>query len=87
MTTMPHPTVPPTPVPYEPLPEPKRFNARLWIFVGAIALVACFVGWSIISPMLNSGISDHGNYKEVDLKMLGNYAFNDESGTVEDVPK
>jgi hypothetical protein len=85
MTTMPHDQ---TFVPAaSPAPEYRSFNLRLWIFIGAISLVVLYIVGHFVADMMTGGITDHGSYKEVDLKMLGNFAFNDDAGTVNDVPK
>lgn len=86
MTTMPHPSPQPFAFPEEPLPERRRFNARLWVFVGLISLPFLWIVGSAVYDSMTGGIKDHGSYKEVDLKLLGNFNFNDETGTVEEVP-
>jgi hypothetical protein len=45
-----------------------------------------WIVWTFADLTLSKGISNHGEYKIVNLKALGNFPFNDVSGTVEDVP-
>ena len=36
--------------------------------------------------LFNGGVEDHGNYKVVDLKALGNFNFDQAAGGINDVP-
>jgi len=100
MTTIPQPTspvsttpsasqnVPPQSfVPAPPEPYRQGFNLRLWIFILAISAPFLWIIGSAVIQSMTGGISDHGDYKEVDLKQLGNFTFDDLSGKVQDVPE
>jgi hypothetical protein len=68
------------------LPLSERINFRVIIFA---AVILFLLGWPVfkfLSESLTGGIHDHGSYKEVDLKQLGNFSFDDYTGTVNDVP-
>jgi len=93
MTTIPQATtssVPATPSqPFAPAPAEHRprFNLRMWIFIIAISAPFVLIIGNAVLDSMTGGISDHGDYKEVDLKQLGNFTFNDMLGKPEDVPE
>ncbi|HEX8912082.1 MAG TPA: hypothetical protein VF796_06955 [Humisphaera sp.] len=76
------------PVPYAAAPKPvsfvQRVNWRLVVFLLVISAPFAWVIWSAVRNSMNGGISADGL---VDLKQLGNFAFDQENGTIEDVPK
>jgi hypothetical protein len=68
------------------LPLSERINFRVIIFA---AVVLFLLGWPVytfLSESLTGGIHDRGSYKEVDLKAMGNFVFDENTGTVNDVP-
>src|SRR5215472_6448799 len=68
------------------LPLSERINFRVIIFA---AVVLFLLGWPVytfLSESLTGGIHDRGTYKEVDLKAMGNFVFDENTGTVNDVP-
>jgi hypothetical protein len=67
-------------------PRRPRFNVRLLIFVLAISAPFLWIIGSAVYQSMTGGISDHGSYKAVDLKALGNFPFNDAEGTPESIP-
>jgi hypothetical protein len=44
------------------------------------------INFRVISESLTHGIHDRGAYKEVDLKAMGNFVFDENTGSVNDVP-
>jgi hypothetical protein len=75
----------PTQTPKVPLSE--RFNLRLLIFIGVIAILVGYPVCVLVQQQLSGGVTSvAGGYKEVNLKALGNFVFDDSSGTVNDVP-
>jgi hypothetical protein len=67
---------------------PKRgFNYRLVLFLAVVALPLVGVSWLTVRGLLNRGVTWHGDYAEVDLKALGNFPFDKDNGTRNDVPQ
>lgn len=74
--------------PSTPAPERRpRINVRIIVFILAISAPFLIIVGSAVWSSLTGGISDHGDYKEVDLKLLGSFPFNDQTGKLEDVPE
>jgi hypothetical protein len=71
----------PTKVPFY-----QRINYRILILIAIVLVPATFIAGTFISEALSHGIHDRGAYKEVDLKALGNFPFDQKSGTDEDIP-
>jgi|SRR6185312_17273769 len=59
---------------------------RLGLFVGIFALLFGSFGYTLLSDIVSNGIHKHGSYTEVDLKSMGNFHFDDQSGVMSDVP-
>jgi hypothetical protein len=94
MTTIPQATntsVPAVPKPFASGPVPTdlrpRFNVRLWIFIAVISAPFLYIIGSAVYDSITGGITDRGSYKEVDLKALGNFNFDDLAGKREDIPE
>jgi hypothetical protein len=69
------------------VPLSERFNFRLIFFFGFIALLIGYPVWTLIDAQLSHGIRNvGGGYKEVNLKAMGNFVFDAQNGTVNDVP-
>ncbi|MDB5295800.1 MAG: hypothetical protein JWO31_1783 [Phycisphaerales bacterium] len=81
MTTVPYgsPTTPPA---YR-----RGVNVRLLVFLVVVSAPFLWIIGSAIHHAATGGVTDHGGLKEVDLKALGNFPFDDSEGKVEDVPK
>ena len=62
----------------------QRINFRLIAFLVIIA--APFVGLLYAFVTYNGGVRHTADGEAVDLKALGNFAFNETSGTINDVP-
>lgn len=67
--------------------KPALQNWRLFAFVGFFFVVFGGFGYTILSEVLSHGIHQHGNYISAELKPLGQFPFNDQSGLLTDVPK
>ena len=61
-------------------------NWRLLSFVGVCVLVFGYFGYAIIGESLSSGIHKSGNYNVVNLKALGQFVFDANTGADTDVP-
>jgi len=87
MTTVPNlnPSTEVAPAPRRPWGE--RVNVRLVAFVLVVSLPFVWIIGSAVMHSLNHGITDHGDFKDVDLKSLGNFSFDDVSGTEAQIPK
>src|SRR3954463_15975145 len=86
-TTSSVPATPSQPLAPAPAEYRPRFNLRMWIFIIAISAPFVLIIGNAVLDSMTGGISDHGDYKEVDLKQLGNFTFNDMLGKPEDVPE
>src|ERR1035437_2054469 len=65
----------------------SRINPRMLIIA---AVILGPLGWMVYifaQQSLSGGIETVGDYKQVDLKAMGNFPFSEVSGTVADVPK
>jgi hypothetical protein len=67
-------------------PLSERINVRMIIFA---VVVLFLLGWPIyifVNASITHGIYNHGSYKEVDLKAMGNFEFDPIGGSLKDVP-
>ncbi|HEX8916442.1 MAG TPA: hypothetical protein VF796_29090, partial [Humisphaera sp.] len=65
-------------------PRPsRRTNWRLVVFLMVIAAPFAWVIWSAVRHSMDGGVSADGL---VDLKQLGNFEFDPDLGTIDDVP-
>jgi hypothetical protein len=67
--------------------KPRFQNWRLVVFVAALCIPFAWMGYTLLSESLSNGIHQHGDYTYVDLKSLGQFPFNDQTGVLTDVPK
>lgn len=68
-------------------PVAPRVNPRLIVF---LLVVLAPVGWFVYTfakLSMSSGIEQVGEFKQVDLKSMGNFLFDDKIGTEKDVPQ
>src|SRR4051812_41154882 len=69
------------------IPLSERFNLRMIIFIGVIAFLVGYPVYVLIDAQVSGGVkSVAGGYKEVNLKALGNFQFDGQNGTIDDVP-
>ena len=83
-------TAPPAPLSYNsrsPRGFRQRVNWRMVIFLAAITAPFLYILYVFLSQTLNHGVIDRGGYAEVELKALGNFPFNQDAGTENDIPK
>lgn len=67
--------------------KPALQNWRLFAFIGFFFVLFGGFGYTILSSVLTHGIHDRGDYIFVELKPMGQFPFNDQSGLLTDVPK
>jgi len=69
------------------IPLSERFNFRVIIFVGVIALLVGYPVYVLVREQVSGGVrSAGGGYTQVNLKALGNFEFDNSNGTINDVP-
>src|SRR5690349_14489466 len=88
-TTPPAATAPPASVrpSTRPYSARSRVNWRLVIMLSIVALPFLWMGYMLVRQFVTGGVSRHGDYYAVDLKAMGNFAFDPATGTVAEVPK
>ena len=63
-------------------------NVRILVFTAVMALVIGFPAYVFIDSALSGGIKDRGDgYKEVDLKAMSTFSFDQNDGRIDDVPQ
>lgn len=67
--------------------KPVLRNWRLMAFLGFFVLIFGSLGYTIFGEMLTGGIHKRGELNVVNLKALGQFPFDEQSGTLSDVPK
>src|SRR5437870_1578351 len=69
------------------IPLSERFNIRMIVFIGVIGFLIGYPIYVLIDAQISGGIKNvAGGYKQVDLKALGNFVFDGQNGTANDVP-
>ncbi|MDB5329785.1 MAG: hypothetical protein JWP03_936 [Phycisphaerales bacterium] len=68
-------------------PLRERINPRLAIMLAVLGLAFVYLLYLPIHAQLSKGLEHHSGYDAVDLKELGNFVFDQNNGTVDDVPK
>ena len=70
-----------------PIPLTQRINVRMIVFAAVVLAILAFPVYWYLSVAMTGGIRDAGNgYKEVDLKAMSDFPFDQKYGTIEDVP-
>ena len=68
-------------------PRLRRINFRMLTIVAVFGVLVGYPVYTFVKAQRNGGIEQvHGGY-HVDLKAIGNFPFNDTTGTIKDVPK
>ncbi len=67
-------------------PIGERINIRLLIIIVVFASLVGVPVYSLLKIQMSHGIQKNGNRLDVDLKSLGNFSFNDTTGTINDIP-
>ncbi len=68
-------------------PLSERINIRMLVFFGVLAVMVGYPVYIYIDSVMHEGIKDvGGGYKEVDLKAMSVFPFDQVNGTVDDIP-
>jgi hypothetical protein len=75
-------------VDYQPVKRPiaERINFRMLTIVAVFSLLVGIPVYNFVKAQISHGIEKDGDIYRVDLKSLGNFPFNDSSGTVDNIP-
>jgi hypothetical protein len=58
------------------------------VFIAVVAFVPLWVMYTYVSDVMNQGVgAKKGDYTEVELKWMSSFDFNQQTGTIDDVPK
>jgi hypothetical protein len=68
------------------IPWRERINMRVIIFAAVIAMMVGYPAYIYFASMVTGGVYNHGTYKEVDLKAMSNFDFNQTQGRMIDIP-
>src|SRR4051812_28573199 len=70
------------------VPLSERINVRMIVFFGVIGLLIGYPVYWFVHEQLTGGISDAGGgYKEVDLKAMSLFNFDQSNGKLTDIPQ
>ena len=78
------------PIPYSSLPRRslrERINPRVIIFAIVFGLLIGFPVYLYVDAAVSGGIKNRGDAYEVDLKAMSSFPFDQNNGTVKDVPE
>ena len=65
----------------------SRVTLRMIFFILVVLLLVGYPVYVFLESALTGGIRDRGGYKEVDLKAMSLFHFDQENGTIDDVPQ
>ncbi len=69
------------------IPLSQRINLRMIVFIGVIVMLVGYPVYTLIDAQLTGGIKDiGGGYKLVDLKAMSTYTFDQDNGSLQDIP-
>ena len=70
-----------------PVPLTQRINVRMIVFAAVVLALVAFPAYWYLSVALTGGIRERGDgWKEVDLKAMVEFPFDQKYGTIEEVP-
>ena len=69
-----------------PPPIASRITPRMIFFILVVLLLVGYPIYVFVESAITGGIRDRGGYKEVDLKAMSLFHFDQENGTIDDVP-
>ena len=69
------------------IPFSQRVNLRVIGFVAVLALLIGYPTYRYVDFAASQGIKDRGDYKEVDLKWMSSFPFDQINGTINDIPQ
>jgi hypothetical protein len=64
-----------------------RITPRIVVFLAVIAVLVGYPVYVYVDSVVSGGIKSHGEYKEVDLKAMSLFPFDQTAGRVEDIPQ
>src|SRR4051812_34083725 len=66
----------------------SRINVRMIVFAAIVLLLVGFPLYVYVDSAVTGGIKDIGNgFKQVDLKAMSNFPFDQTNGALEDIPQ
>jgi hypothetical protein len=69
-------------------PLSERINLRMVFFIGFIALLVGYPIYVMVDMQVSGGVKQlAGGYKYVDLKAMSTFAFDQQRGTLNDIPQ
>jgi hypothetical protein len=68
------------------IPWRERINMRVIVFAAVIALMVGYPAYIYFAAMVTGGVYNRGAFKEVDLKAMSNFEFNQTHGQKTDIP-
>jgi len=68
------------------VPLSERINMRLVIFSAVMLLVIGYPIYLFVDEAVSGGIHDRGEYKEVNLQAMSTFSFDQQNGTIDQVP-
>jgi len=68
-------------------PLSQRINVRLIVFLLAIIAPIGWVVYTYVDEVVTGGIHNRGDYIEADLKAMSLFPFDQNNGTISDIPK
>src|SRR5687768_14568220 len=72
---------------YKP-PLSERINVRMIVFAAVMLLLIGYPTYYYLDIALTGGVKDLGNgYKQVDLRAMSTFPFDQNNGTLDDVPE
>ena len=69
------------------IPLRERINLRIIIFAAVVLFLIGTPVYIFVKENLTGGIETVGDLKKVDLKAMGNFPFDENNGTVNDIPQ
>src|SRR5688572_17199334 len=70
------------------VPLSERINLRMIAFIAIIGVLVGYPVYVMIDAQVSGGIkSAAGGYKQVDLKAMSTFTFDQTNGTINDVPE
>jgi hypothetical protein len=70
------------------VPLSERFNFRMLAFIGIIAVLVGYPVYVLVDQQLSGGIKQAaGGYKDVNLKAMSTFEFDQANGTINDIPQ
>jgi len=69
------------------VPLRERINVRMLAFIAIIAVLVGYPVYVLVDAQLSGGIkAAAGGYKQVDLKAMSTFEFDQTNGTIDDIP-